>query len=186
MNAGHQLLAFPEEHRGAKQKHPRVPVERPRCDHLGRAVRIGLFDEPAHIMGARRQSIARLDIAKPGRRLERLDAKGHQSPVERGSLGNIESVGIGIIDLDPVVRGKDVNQNIVRFAQRQKTGRCNGRCRVAGNRFKNDSGSLYAHFLRLFGHQEAIEFVGDDDRSVVARVPAQPQKGLLQQAMATR
>ena len=172
------------EHRaGLEQKHAAVPGEAAAGEEGFGGGAVGLFDKPGNWHRARgpHQGFGCFDVAIARFRGIGHDAKGHQLAgfSGRDASGDRGAKGGGIPN--HVVGGEHQQQRIVAPGGGLQGGHGYGRGGVAADGFQQDGGGVSADLPHLFGHDEAVVFVADQQGRGQAFEPVEPLLGLLQQ-----
>src|SRR5690606_35125269 len=89
-------------------------------------------------------------------------------------------IGAGV---DHVVGGQDVEHRIFVAGNGQMGGSGNGGGGVARHRLEQDGTGFNANQLRLFGDEEAVFGIGDDNGGAIAARIADPHQAPLEQAV---
>ncbi len=181
-NSGRKTLQGLEVGVGAEEEHAAVPEVLARREVGLRGCAIGLFDEAIENVAARQRSTP-TNVTVAGFCAIRQHAKGDQRSclsVRNGRRDRLLEAGDSG---DDMIRGKHQQQRR-RFragvAEGVQRCRSNRRCRVAGGRFEQDIG-LQADFEQLFGDQETMVLVADDNRLADSRKPIESAQSVLQQ-----
>ncbi len=150
------------------------------------ADRIGLLDELGDLEDAvdRLKGAAATNVAVAGLGALGLDAQTNDGAVAGGRRGAIDGGGEGLDNRDRMIRGEQQQQRLgvaLGQAQRGGAGRRSG---VAADRLEQHRPGCHRDLAQLFGDDEPVLFVGDDERRREALRIGDPPHRLLQQTLA--
>ncbi len=183
-DVGPEAFQRRQPRRRAQHEHARVPVVVAAGDVLLGRGQAGLLDELRH------PRAIGTDIAVAGFRAVGRDAEDHDGALGCRVHGARESGGEGRVVAHRLVGGGHHQHRVGAVVDRLQRRQRDRRRGVAAHRLQQHRGRLGADLAQLVEHQEAVFLVADDQRraQLEARAgqPAQPRRGLLEQAGAAR
>ena len=180
-----QALKLREHGTGFEQKHAAVPGEPSAGQELFSGGQVWLFHKASDRHRLQRSGVQRFggfDVAVTGFRRCRHDAEGHQSP-RLGCNATRLNRRLKVLCIANDVVCSQYKQQWIFTAGRGLQGRhCDSWCRVAPHGFEENGPWFDPDLAHLFGHDEAVIVVADQQRSVEPLNAFQALLGLLQQS----
>ena len=168
---GDKALKLCEHGGGTEQEHAAVPGETAAGEKLLSGAFVGLFNETGNRTGAQdvgAECVACLDIAVARFRGVWDDPECHQPPCFCSGSAGVDSLSKALPVANDMVCRQDEQQGIFATGQRLEGCDCDRRSCVSTHWLQQDGSRCHPDLPHLFGHDEAVVVIADQQRSAQA------------------